>query len=648
MQDLDLITVGRCCVDLYGQQVGARLQDTETFRRSVGGSPTNTAIGAARLGLRVGVVTAVGNEQMGGFIREQLAREGICLDGVKVDPRRLTAIVMLGMAGDESFPHVFFRENCADMALAEEDLDPRFIARARALLVSGTHFSTPAVSAMSFAAIRMARANASRVVLDIDFRPTLWNLAGHDAGEERSARSPEATARLQSILPQCDLVVGTEEELAIAAGGGDLQANLETIRRLTAATIVCKRGAAGCIVFPDAIGRGLSGGVAGRGFAVEVYNTLGAGDAFMAGFLRGWLRDASLEECCTFANAAGAFAVSRLLCSREYPCQAELDRLIRAGIQTPRLRHDPTLSHLHRAATRRTIAPTIRALAIDHRAQVEAIASEACQSVERIPQFKRLAVAAAARVAAGRPGFGVLIDEKYGRSALFEAAAQGLWIARPVEHPGSRPLRFETDDLGSHMVEWPAAHTVKCLCFYHPDDPPDLRAAQEDRLLALADAAGTVGREYIVEIIAGNHGRLETHTVPTVLSRLYDLGIRPDWWKLEPQKHAAGWRAIEEVIAVRDPACRGVMMLGLDAPEEQLIADMSVAGGVGIVKGFAIGRTVFADVLRSWLMGGVSDEDAVAEMAARFGRLSAAWERAVGGRQAPIPPSHGDGTRRIA
>ena len=637
MQDLDLITVGRSCVDLYGQQVGARLQDTDTFSRSVGGSPTNTAIGAARLGLRVGVVTAVGDEQMGNFIREQLAREGICVDGVKVDPRRLTAIVLLGLASDRSFPHVFFRENCADMALTEADLDPGFIARARAVLVSGTHFSTPGVSAMSFAAIRMAREGRARVVFDVDFRPTLWNLRGHGAGEERWAVSPEVTAQLQRVAPLCDLLVGTEEELRLVGGGEDLAESLRRIRDLTAATIVCKRGADGCLVFPGAVGADLSGGIVGRGFAVEVYNTLGAGDAFMAGFLSGWLRGASIDDCCTSANAAGAFAVSRLLCSREYPSAAELGHLIASGPSTPRLRLDPTLAHLHRTANRRAIAPTIRVLAIDHRAQVEEIAGAVGRGTERLPRFKRLAVAAAAAVAEKRPGYGVLLDDTYGRSALFDAAAQGLWIGRPVERPGSRPLRFETDDLGSHLVEWPVTQTIKCLCFYHPDDPVALRSAQEDRLLALADAAATVGRDYIVEIIAGKHGRLDADTVPRVLSRLYDLGIRPDWWKLEPQRQVEGWRRIEQVIAARDPTCRGVMMLGLDAPEQELLDALTVAGPVDVVKGFAIGRTIFADVLRSWLTDGMSDDGAIAEMASRFGRLSRAWDRAVSGRREAVP-----------
>ena len=132
MPDLDVITVGRSSVDLYGQQIGGRLEDMATFAKSVGGCPTNIAIGAARLGLRSAVITAVGDEHMGRFIREQLDREGVSTDGVKVDPARLTALVLLGVLNENSFPLIFYRENCADMGLAEADVDERFVARAAA------------------------------------------------------------------------------------------------------------------------------------------------------------------------------------------------------------------------------------------------------------------------------------------------------------------------------------------------------------------------------------------------------------------------------------------------------------------------------------------------------------------------------------
>ena len=198
---LDLIAIGRVSVDLYGQQIGSRLEDVATFAKAVGGCPANVAIGAARLGLRSALVTRVGDEPMGRFVREQLAREGVDVRGVRVDGERLTSLVLLSVRDAESFPLVFYRENCADSALSTDDIDPDFVAAARAILVTGTHFSIPGAAQAQRKAIEAARAHGRRVILEIDYRPNLWGLGGHDAGESRYARSARVTQALSPVLP---------------------------------------------------------------------------------------------------------------------------------------------------------------------------------------------------------------------------------------------------------------------------------------------------------------------------------------------------------------------------------------------------------------------------------------------------------------
>jgi 5-dehydro-2-deoxygluconokinase len=626
---LDVVTIGRSSVDLYGQQVGGRLEDMASFSKAVGGCPANIAIGTARLGLKSGLITRVGDEAMGRFIREQMRREGVATQGIATDPHRLTALVVLGVRDEKQFPLIFYRDNCADMALDEGDIDEAFAASAGAVVVTGTHFGKPNTAAAQMKAIRIAKANGRKVVFDVDYRPNLWGLLGHGAGEERYVRSDTVTEHLRPILPQCDLIVGTEEELHIAGGSEDTLEAIRAIRAVSAATIVCKRGPMGCVVFPGAIPASIEEGVKGPGFPVEVYNVLGAGDAFLSGFLRGWLRDEALETCCAYANAAGAFAVSRLLCSPESPTFEEMQHFLANGSPHRALRLDPTLNHIHWATTRRPEAGTLMAFAIDHRAQFEAMARDVGASIDKVPAFKALAVQAAARVAKGRPGFGMLIDGTFGREALFRAADHPFWIGRPVEEPGSRPLEFEGGgDVGAKLVEWPVGHTVKVLCFYHPDDPEELKAKQERELLRITDAARRIGRELLVEIICGKNGPLKPDTVATVLKRLYAIGIKPDWWKLEPQADSAAWRATAEVIHTNDPYCRGIVLLGLEAPEEELEAAFAIAAREPLVKGFAVGRTLFGDAARKWLAGAITDDAAVTDMATRFQRLVDAWGRA--------------------
>jgi 5-dehydro-2-deoxygluconokinase len=627
---LDVITIGRSSVDLYGAQVGGRLEDMASFSKAAGGCPTNIAIGTARLGLKSGLITRVGDEHMGRFIAEQCAREGVDVAGVHTDPNRLTALVILGVRDDKTFPLIFYRDNCADGALDESDIDESYIASARAIVVTGTHFARPLNAAAQNLAIAFAKKHGRNVAFDIDYRPNLWGLAGHGAGEERYIKSGEVTGRLQKILPLCDLIVGTEEELMIAGGADEPYGALKAVRALSHATIVMKRGPMGCVVFSGAIPASIDDGVKGRGFPVEVHNVLGAGDAFMSGFLRGWLRDEPIDVCCAFANAGGAFAVSRLLCSVEYPTYPELRQFLDQGSPHRALRHDAALNHIHWATTRAAQPPELMALAIDHRAQLEAIADEAGAPRERIGAFKQLAVAAAARVADGRLGFGVLLDGKYGRDALFRAADHGFWIGRPVEEPGARPLDFEFGgSLGAKLIEWPLSHTIKCLCFYHPDDPPELKARQERELLRVNDAARTIGRELLIEIIAGKHGPIGDTTIASVLGRLYAIGVRPDWWKLESQATAAAWDNIARSIAAHDPYCRGVVLLGLEAPEQQLGVAFAIARGSPVVKGFAVGRTIFAEPAQAWFAGRIDDAAAIELMAGSFGRLCELWRNAA-------------------
>ncbi len=374
---LDVVTIGRASVDLYGQQIGSRLEDITSFAKSVGGCPANIAIGTARLGLKSALLTRVGDEQMGRFIQEQLRREGVSTEGITVDKDRMTALVLLAVEAEGVSPMIFVRTDCADMALSEDDVDEAFVASSRAIVVTGTHFSRPHSEAAQRKAIRIAKANGGKVVFDIDYRPNLWGLGGHAEGFGRYVKSDAVSEKLKTVLADCDLIVGTEEEIMIASGVDDVLGALKTIRALSPATIVLKRGAMGCIVYDGPISDDLEDGIVGKGFPIEVFNVLGAGDAFMSGLLRGWLGGESLQTAATWANACGAFAVSRLLCSPEYPTWQELRFFLETGSKHRALRKDESINHIHWATTRRREIPSLMAFAIDHRSQMEELAKKA-------------------------------------------------------------------------------------------------------------------------------------------------------------------------------------------------------------------------------------------------------------------------------
>jgi 5-dehydro-2-deoxygluconokinase len=634
---LDVICMGRAAVDLYGEQVGGRLEDMLTFNKYMGGSPANTAVGVARLGLKPAMLTRVGDEHNGRFVRETLAAEGVDVSHVRTDGKRLTALVFLGIADRETFPLVFYRDNCADMAISEEDFDAAFIASATALLISGTHLSQPQTYRACREAMRMARENGTRVALDIDYRPVLWGLTSPGMGEQRFVASDEVSAHLQTVIPLCDLVVGTEEEIHIAGGSTDTLAALRRLRELTSATLVVKRGPMGCAVFPGAIPGNLEQGLKGPGFPVDVYNVLGAGDAFMAGFLRGWLKDEPLADCCAYANACGALVVSRHGCAPAMASWEELQFFLRHGSATRRLREDARLEHLHRASTRTRRWNELAILAFDHRAQMEEVAAQHGAGMEKIAVFKHLVAEGARRGAgqcramqmAGGLSGGIIVDDRYGEEVFPPMTGKGWWVARPVELPGSRPLEFEAGHQLAHaMRAWPAEHVAKCLVSYHPDDTPELRAMQIKSLLDLQQASIATFHEFLIEVIPPRAMPADDATVARAIEQIYAAGVRPDWWKLPPGESDAAWKNITRAITRNDAHCRGVLVLGLEASEEELERSFRIAAPHAICRGFAVGRSIFADAALAWFAGQMDDEQVVADVARRYARLIQRWDDA--------------------
>lgn len=625
MKDLDVITVGRSSVDLYGTQIGGRLEDMGSFDKYIGGSPTNIACGTARLGLKSAVITGVGDEHMGRFIVEQLQREGVNTEGVKVDPERLTALVLLGIRDQERFPLIFFRENCADMGLTADDIDPDFIHRARAVVATGTHLSHPEVEAATLKALEIARAAGMQTALDIDYRPNLWGVAGHGEGESRFVESERVTSKLQATLHLFDLIVGTEEEFHIAGGTTDTIAALRAVRTVSKATLVCKRGAMGAVAFTGDITDNLDDGQAGPGFPIEIFNVLGAGDGFMSGLLKGWLDGEDWPTTLKYANACGAFAVSRHGCTPAYPSWEELQFFFKRGIKRPDLRNDTELEQVHWATNRAGDWSTLRVFAFDHRSQFEDMEGAA---PDKIGQFKQLCLDAALKVAGGRPGYGILCDNRLGRDALYRAAGTGLWIGRPVEWPGSRPLMLEPEigpDFGG-LVEWPRDHVVKCLCFAHPDDDAETWAAQEATVLRLYHAARRNSLEFLLELIPSKVGESDDWTTATVIQRFYDLDVYPDWWKLEPFRTEQAWANAVHAINGNDSRTRGIVVLGLDAPEEELSDAFALAARQPLVKGFAVGRTIFGAAARDWILGRIGDAEAVERMTENYAQLCRIWD----------------------
>jgi 5-dehydro-2-deoxygluconokinase len=268
-------------------------------------------------------------------------------------------------------------------------------------------------------------------------------------------------------------------------------------------------------------------------------------------------------------------------------------------------------------------------LAFDHRVQFADMAAPYGAGAKRIAACKALIAQGAMLGGAGTCGTGVILDSRYGEDILPTVTGRGWWVARAVEQPGSRPLAFEAGSaLALELRTWPGEHVAKCLVYLHPDEPPELRRRQLDCLRELQTACVATSHELLVEVVPPRDLPSDATTIARALDVIYADGVYPDWWKLPPAPTPAAWEAITRTIERNDPHCRGVLLLGLDASEDDLDRGFRVAAPYPIVKGFAVGRSIFADMAQAWFAGRATDAEVVSGVAARYARLIKLWHEA--------------------
>ena len=312
---LEVITLGRVGVDLYPEQIGVPLAQVRTFAKSLGGSPTNVAVAAARLGHRSAVITKVGDDAFGAYVREALRDFGVDPRWVGTHPALRTPIVFCEIHPPDRFPLLFYREPKApDLELTDEDLDLDAIARVPTFWTSGTALSQEPSRGATLRALDAARGT---VIHDLDHRAAFW---GSAAEARRWAR--EAIAR-------ASVVVGNVEEVEMAVGQREADAAAEAILALGPHLAVVKRGTEGVLA------RTASERVEATPVRVDVLCGLGAGDAFGGALCHGLLAGWELGRTIAFANAAGALVASRLACADAMPTSGEVDELLAAARATP-------------------------------------------------------------------------------------------------------------------------------------------------------------------------------------------------------------------------------------------------------------------------------------------------------------------------
>lgn len=305
-----IYTMGRVIADLYAEQMNVPLPEVETFRKYVGGSSANTAVGLARLGNGVGLIARVGTDPMGEFIISQLQSEGVNVDRVQQDPTIDTGIAFAALFPPGDSKVWFCGVPNANARLALNGFSAELFDGVRVLVVAGTIFAQEPARSTAFALLEIAYQRGITVVLDVDWRPMFW--LGQD----------EVNNILERALQMATVVLANESELELVGHTTDPVDASHRVLKNGVSEVVAKRGAEGSWYFTRA------GSIHVPAFQVTVMNTLGAGDAFGAGYVHGYLQGWSVERRLRWANACGAIVVGRHSCSDAMPTRQEVEEFL--------------------------------------------------------------------------------------------------------------------------------------------------------------------------------------------------------------------------------------------------------------------------------------------------------------------------------
>lgn len=307
---MDVCLLGRIGYDLFAMERNRPLAQVEHFSRHLGGSTANIAVGLARLGLRVGIISCVSKDTLADYLLGFLREEGVDTRFVGMVEGYNTSLCLTEVSPPDRFPQVFYRQRPADSQVTMGAAERAYIQQAHMFVTNGTSLSASPARETTLEALKTARAGGLRTVFDVDYRDNSWP-------------SPtEAGRQARAALSWSDIVIGNEDEMVVLTGENKPSAQVQSVLALGVTVLVRKLGAKGVEAHT------------GEQFyhappvPVRTLSTIGAGDGFAAGFLFALYRGLPLADCLSYGNAAAAVVVSRVSCSDAMPRPAELEKML--------------------------------------------------------------------------------------------------------------------------------------------------------------------------------------------------------------------------------------------------------------------------------------------------------------------------------
>lgn len=317
-KELDVIAVGRACIDLNANEYNMPMEETMTFTKYVGGSPANVAIGSAKLGLKVGFIGKLADDQHGRFIEKYMREVGVDTSNMVIDKEgHKTGLTFTEILSPSECSILMYRDDVADLYLDPSEVNEDYIKRAKILLVSGTALAKSPSREALLKSVSLAKKHGVKIVFELDYRPYTW-------------QSPEETAVYYTLVAeQSDIVIGTRDEFDVMENvkGGNNDETIENLFKHSADIVVIKHGVEGSYAYAK------SGEVfRAQAYKTNVLKTFGAGDSYASAFLYALVSGKGIETALKYGSASASIVVSKHSSSDAMPVASEIEKLIEAGV----------------------------------------------------------------------------------------------------------------------------------------------------------------------------------------------------------------------------------------------------------------------------------------------------------------------------
>lgn len=578
-KNIDLICFGRIGVELVSEQITTDLGRSQSFYKYLGGTTANIAVGCSRMGLTSAVVSKVGNDPFGDFVMRSLTEENVITSSITSSKDYLTGMTFLSKNLDRNLSQLHYREQCADMNLTVGSGTRDIFSTAKAFLFSGICLSSHRMLTTTISYLMQAKELGLKVIFNIDYIPSLWGVTAKTDVNSTSIHSISVGKAMQKILPYCDLVIGSSSEICLLGGNESQSFALKKIKEIAKDVIVVENSDDGsCMIFDTSSITGLK--IPSRLTTIDNY--LGAKDAFITGFLSGYLTEEELNTCGLWGNACSALVAGRAPGSTSLPYIFEMKQFLEHG------NHCEKNALLTHRANAENLPSNLFIL------DLETLVKQENLSTESLSELKNYIFSGVSKIKTNFPALnmGLAISHKLTPNIVLDAYKQNLFLTSPIELS-----EITSRDLLLTVRETVANSLIKATYRINLTGSGQTQSNQRSKLQELYNITNTFQRSLAIEVVITDlDNKNYCDQLQQVVNDIYAQEIYPLIWMIQCPSNSKQLALINEEIQKHDANARTIIVDSSAFFNEAIKFASQDLNTIG----FSVGGSIIADAISAF------------------------------------------------